>query len=414
MAKKTPISISVGGAEISVSDDAIFEYLAKNSGREAEAVRVALLCGIEAIGIAAASRHSLTLDAHFQQVASQINAFAQAGVAEVQSAILRATTASDKESLISQVTTALEGRAGAILKSIDPENPDSVYGRFTGEMRALVRDISQASAREDVRKEMTLKTTGKGRTFEEDVVAALAGCLAGTEATIESTGAEIGMGASKKGDAVIRCCGGRKAIVVEAKRAKISLSARFIDEELRAGIANRGANAAILVVHPEHAACIGAPVKFLADDIIACVYEPGGDVTALFVAYQVMDARVAREKSGKAVVGVARLGKRLTELASKIESLSVLERAMARSIDDLDSNKSAVGTLRRALQRECGEIIDEFECEKLNEPAAPVENAPPELPCGGLGSKKTVAGPLLSGGPATLSAEVADPYKNLL
>jgi len=357
MGTKLSLNVVYGDVKFAVNDPAIDAYLASNKGREEPALRAALLCGVEAIDSAGASRHALALEQHFQAVSAQIAAFAQSGIKETQGAVLRAATSTDRESLLSQVSAKLNEQAAAILANLDPENPDSAYGRFAVEMRATVRELGQFAAKEEARKELAPRIVGKGRTYEDDVVAALAACLSGTSDTVESTGDEVGLGSSKKGDAIIRCAGPRPAtIVVEAKRRKISLSNRFIDEELRGGIDNRGGSAAILAVHPEHGACLGAPIKFLADNIIACVYDPEQPATALEVAYQVMRAWALREKAVGHVLDTAKVQKRLAELASKIDSLVVLERAMDRSIGDLDASKAAIGNIRRSLMRDCQDM----------------------------------------------------------
>lgn len=358
MAEKLFLEVVYGDKRFKVADASVLSYASKHRGSFEDSLNAALICGVQAIGVAGASKEVLALEAQLAAVQARMSGMTEEAVSNLGELLAKTADPKSAGSMAGAVAGALQEQAKLILRDLDPQNPDSAFGRLASELRGTVREMGQSVAKDEVRKELGTKLASKGRDFEEAVTAALAECSVAYSDVVESTGDEVGLGTSKKGDAIIRCSGPHPvAIVVEAKRKKVALTTRFIEDELRAGMSNRGATAAILVVHPEYASSVGAPVKIVADNIVACVYDPeSDDNTAIQIAYTITRAWAMRENQAGGVVDAARVGRRLTELGAKIEQISVVERSFSQSIDDLDRSRTGLSDIRRSLLRESRDI----------------------------------------------------------
>ena len=358
MAKNKFIEVSYGDVRFQIDDVAMLEFARKHESTLAHDLTSAIICGVHAVEVAGASKETVALESHLARVYRDMQDMSSVVVSNLKNVLVEAADPSKNNSLSNVVADGLKRESQGIIASMDIENPDSSMGRLAAELRGAVMQIVRSSGGAEAKKALMPKLAAKGGIYEELVVSALTQCAGAFSDTVEATGSEIGIGTSKKGDAVIRLGGeGDRAIVVEAKHKKITLSTKFIEDELRAGISNRGARAAILVVHPEFASSVGAPVKFLADNIVACIFDPdGADMTALQVAYYVTRAWAMREHDSGGVCNSSHITRRLGEISAKVEGLNVVERSMSQSIDDLERCRAAFGDIRRSVMREIRDL----------------------------------------------------------
>jgi hypothetical protein len=373
------ISIQLGDQSITVTDPTVVGYATSNG---LDSIKDALVCGVAAMQAATSNTQALSLEKRLSEVQSTLEARLTKSTQGVIDILRDASDPQKNGSLANRVGSSLEEQALRILSSIDPAKPGSLYSQVLEELRRT----SRGGVDDDRVRELESKLPSKGRNFEESVIAALSVSSAPFHDCVEGTGDSVGIGSSKKGDVIVTCSHpAPRSIVVEAKRRRVSLTPRFIETELRAAISNRGANAAILVVHPEFRDCVGANLKILAKNIIACVYDPdGGDSTALDVAYFLARASAYTGSESSGSVDSVRVSRRLEELASRVEQMSVSERSMAQSIDDLDKCREGFSTSRRALLREiqnlCLEVNGSLQDEKPAVGAFIVEGSQPDAP----------------------------------
>ena len=361
MAKTPQITLSVGDESISITDPSVVDYAQQSGDRAVESLRTALLCGVAAMDAAGATKEVLALEARLSGVQNEVSSQIRDSASELLDLLRQASNPSIEGSLAAGFGKSMDAKAQAILSSLDPTNPKSPFALLVAEIRGVTHELVKGSTKADATKEAGEKLAIKGRLFEEDVFLALSSAVSQSSDTVEPTGDETGLGTSKKGDFIIKCHGDRPlSIVVEAKRKKISLTRTFIDKELRAGMNNRGASAAILVVHPEFQSCVGSPFKMLGDNMVAVVFDPEkNDITTLVCAYQITKAAILFNKFRDEGVDVSFVTRRLDAIAARAAEFLMSERAMSISIDDLDKVRSQIGNSRRGLLRDIEDLTRE-------------------------------------------------------
>ncbi len=266
----------------------------------------------------------------------------------------------DPESPTGKLIEEMEDKLSEVISEMDPEEEDSPLGRLKSSLERKINNILVEMGKTEGREEEAVKGTGKGTTYEEDIEIALNDIVAPFNDVVYPTGAKPGPSGSKKGDVVVELDGsaGRK-VVLEVKRKRLNLTAKFYDEEIKEAMANRGAQASILVVHPEHADVLGRPLRLWKSSTVACVYDPEtGDTTALEVAYQLArNIALSKDQTG-GKIDLFTFRDKLDYINGRVEQITNIEKAMTKSLNSLGESKEALNKLKKEVLEELTELLD--------------------------------------------------------
>src|ERR1700733_1753878 len=200
-----------------------------------------------------------------------------------------------RDSAIGRMRTLLagyfDGDGAIISRMLDPRLAGSPLHGFRGEMREMLKDVSdrliRLEAARDARADEREKGTAKGLDFEDAVAARLDALLRGTGDLVEPTGTAVGNSVrSRKGDFVITLDpswtrGVPVCVAVEAKSGRVGLSklCRDLDETRH----NRDAAIAVAVYRAGNAPSGCAPFTLHGEHII-CELDPDDPDDTAFTA----------------------------------------------------------------------------------------------------------------------------------
>jgi hypothetical protein len=246
-----------------------------------------------------------------------------------------------RDSAIGRMRTLLagyfDGDGAIISRMLDPRLAGSPLHGFRGEMREMLKDVSdrliRLEAARDARADEREKGTAKGLDFEDAVEARLDALLRGTGDLVEPTGTAVGNSVrSRKGDFLITLDpswtrGVPVCIAVEAKSGRVGLSklCRDLDETRR----NRGAAIAVAVYRAGNAPSGCAPFTLHGEHII-CEFDPDDPDDTAFTA-------------------AVRLGRALA-LSSAREHADVVDAtAVRRDLDGIRAQLNAIVGMKSKL-----------------------------------------------------------------
>lgn len=192
---------------------------------------------------------------------------------------MAALDANDENSLLSRLVRETARARQTLLHAVNPDAPDSPMAALRTTLTAVIgehaashqellkeqrerqekleKEIREALARLETRREEDKRGPRGGLDFEAAVVDFVAGALRGAPCVFEATGSTTGLRSrSKKGDAVVRFTRESAfegcAVVFEAKQ-DASYTVQRALAELDEARANRGANAGVFVMAASHA-----------------------------------------------------------------------------------------------------------------------------------------------------------------
>jgi hypothetical protein len=194
------------------------------------------------------------------------------------SAALAALDANDEGSLLSRLVRETHRARQDVLAAVNPDAPSSPMAILKASLTKLLqeqasaqvelakrpdqrqslfeKEVREALARIETKRTQDLKTTRGGLDFEDGVLAFVRAATQGAPCLFEVTGATVGVGRCKKGDAVVRftpeSAFAGAGVVLEAKRDASYTIQKALDE-LDAARKNRNAAAGVFVMARSHA-----------------------------------------------------------------------------------------------------------------------------------------------------------------
>ena len=337
---------------LQLTDPLLAEFVASRMSKPDEILR-AFRIGVEVLSSSGAVIDTLVVEKSFDALSREFTARIDALGEELDPAA--AGTAGNT------MLTAVRQEMTTVLALLDPTNAEGPLGRLAADVRNAVQAISVEKARREGAAETAGKLTIKGREFEGELLRAVSKLTAINSDAVENTGDTNGVGASKKGDLLISCAPSHSLkIVIEAKNRKVTLNRRFVEDELRAGMFNRGAAACILAVHPDFADCLGAPLRFIGANIIGCVFDPDStDNLPLMVAYhyarhmiQQTDASPAGDIDRSLAI------EQVTQLLARVEEISAAERTLGMTTSTIDKTRGELYITRKNLTADLGRLLN--------------------------------------------------------
>jgi hypothetical protein len=260
-----------------------------------------------------------------------------------------------RDSAIGRMRTLLSGYFdgdGAIIsRMLDPRLAASPLHGFRGEMREMLKDVSdrliRLEAARDARSDEREKGTAKGLDFEDAVEARLDTLLRGTGDLVEPTGTAVGNSVrSRKGDFLITLDpsstrGLPVRVAVEAKSGRVGLAklCRDLDETRR----NRDAVVAVAVYRAGNSPAGCAPFTLHGEHII-CELDPDDpDDTAFTAAVRLARAlALVAVRDHADVVDAAAVRRDLEGIRSQLNAIAGMK-------SKLTSIATATGDVRNGL-----------------------------------------------------------------
>ncbi len=204
---------------------------------------------------------------------------AEESQAEQLTQALKAIDANDETSLINRLAKETRDAKTSLLEAINPQDPRSPLGSMKAALESMLEKqgvsakefrekqeqrqhdlevlVKEALARFETKKEHDANSAHGGATFEEEVVAFVAGAASGNNYVVEATGGQAGsIPRNKVGDVVVHftnesAFSGCK-VVIEAKHDRSYTVAKSL-EELETARKNRGASVGLFVMSSSHA-----------------------------------------------------------------------------------------------------------------------------------------------------------------
>jgi hypothetical protein len=273
---------------------------------------------------------------------------------------LAALDANDEGSLISRLARETSRARQDLLLAVNPDAPDSPMASLKQSLAAtlkahndgqrellerqrerqeqLDRDIREALARLETRRDYDNQSLRGGLDFEDTVIDFLAAAVQGSPCVLDATGHTTGLRARcKVGDAVVRFTAesafAGAAVVFEAKRDASYTVARAI-EELDLARANRHASAGVFVMARSH-----APAAF------PCLARHGHNV---LVTWDENDRRTDSYLHAAILLGLALVARaRTAGDAGDIKALRDIEGRIESEIGRLDKMQRSNEQIRK-------------------------------------------------------------------
>jgi hypothetical protein len=262
---------------------------------------------------------------------------------------------------------------------------------MTERMEALQREVAGLRAEREKLEavaEEAERGTAKGRSYEEEVAAALDALADAQGDVAEACGDRSagGGGGGKKGDVLVAvdACGGpaRGRIVFEVKNKRMSRPEAL--RELDGAMADREADYAVLVVPSEDK--VPARMQALREvngDKLIVTFDPAADgeaPLALKVAYGLARARVLMQRSSAGSVDGAAVATAVEKALAAFEDVRRVKQQLTGAKSKIDEAASIVDGLALAVKAQLAEIDDLVRAAE----AAEDEEAPP-APAGAVG-----------------------------
>ena len=214
------------------------------------------------------------------------------------------------------------------------------------ELRAEREKLAEIAAVQD-------KGTAKGRSYEEEVAEAVDALALPLGDDAEAVG-DLKEATRKAGDVVVAigACHGpaRGRIVFEAKNARLSKPEAL--RELERGMAERGADYAVLVVPDEELLPARThPLREYNGDKLFVAYDPqDGSRIALEVAYALARARVLMARGGGEGIDAGALAETVERALGALEEVRAIKLRLAGATTSIDSARQLIDALAERVR----------------------------------------------------------------
>jgi hypothetical protein len=231
--------------------------------------------------------------------------------------------------------------------------------RQMAELEKQVQSLRQENEKLDELEAERDRGTAKGRTFEEQVAAALEG-IADAQGDVAEAVGDLKGATGKAGDVVVSidACNGppRGRVVFEAKDRK--LSAPKAREELDSGMRERDADFAVLVVPSEdEIPARMQPLREYNGDKLVVTLDPEDDATlALAVGYRLARARVLMARSSGEGVDAGAIREAAERALQTIEEVRKVKSQLTGAKTSIDNAYELVEKMTAQVRGQLGQI----------------------------------------------------------
>ena len=332
-------------------------------GERAQAVSTDLNEKIDAAFGAEAGLVPRLLERHFGEessaaVQNRVEALVKELLAGHKEALARQFTATDESNPLGQFQKAA---VDAIKQNSEAQAKQLVeMNRTITELRSQLEGLAAQEEKEEAVAAEAEKGTAKGRSYEEQVVEALA-ALAGARGDHAEGVGELTEGGGKTGDAVVEVGAQsgptRARIAFEAKDSRLSRPKMI--ETLDRAREQRSADFAVLVVPSDEKVPAGTLVlEEIQGDKMVVTWDPAeGSTLTLETAYALARARVLMAQTGGEAdaAQIADAADRALELLKQVKKI---KNSLTSAKTQIDSGASAVDEMAAAVRLQLERIAE--------------------------------------------------------
>ena len=332
-------------------------------GERAQAVSTELNERIDAAFGADSGLVPKLLERHFGEessaaVQNRVEALVKELLADHKEALARQFTATDESNPLGQFQKAA---VDAIKQNSEAQAKQLVeMNRTITELRSQLEGLAAEEEKEEAVAAEAEKGTAKGRSYEEQVVDALAALANARGDHAEGVG-ELSEGGGKTGDAVVEVGAQsgptRARIAFEAKDSRLSRPKMI--ETLDRAREQRAADFAVLVVPTEGKVPAGTVVlEEIQGDKMVVTWDPAeGSTLTLETAYALARARVLMAQTGGEADAalIADAADRALELLKQVKKI---KNSLTSAKTQIDSGASAVDEMAAAVRLQLERIAE--------------------------------------------------------